>query len=155
MNKTKTVLTQLLAVLLVFQCAAAEASASKPHQDTSQWIGSNYTPAYCSNQVQMWHDFRPEVIDRELAAARKYFGINTLRVYLHYIVYQHEKDELLARIEQFLSICAKHNIRPGFVFFDDCWNRMVRRRSRPANHRPARTRNNSGVAMKFRASVGA
>ena len=118
----RTILAQSLTVLLILQCAAAEPSASRPY-DTSQWIGSNYTPAYCSNQVQMWHDFRPEVIDRELAAARKYFGINTLRVYLHYIVYQHEKDKLLARIEQFLGICEKHDIRPGFVFFDDCWNR--------------------------------
>ena len=31
----------------------------------------------------MWHDFRPEVIEKELAAAQHYYGINTLRVYLH------------------------------------------------------------------------
>lgn len=25
-------------------------------------------------------------------------------------------------IEQFLKICDRHDIRPGFTFFDDCWN---------------------------------
>jgi len=90
--------------------------------DTSAWIGTNYTPAYCSNQVQLWHDFRPEVIDKELAAAVRHLGINTLRVYLHNMVYEAEKDKFLQRIEQFLAICDKHGIRPGFTFFDDCWN---------------------------------
>ena len=90
--------------------------------NTSSWVGSNYTPAYASNQVQMWHDFRPDVIEKELAAAERYYGINTLRVYLHNMVYDAEKDLLLKRIEQFLEICRRHGIRPGFVFFDDCWN---------------------------------
>ncbi len=87
---------------------------------TAGWVGSNYTPAYCVNQVQMWHEFRPEVIDRELAAAKRWFGITTLRVYLHDIPYVAEKDVFLANIENFLRICARHDIRPGFVFFDDC-----------------------------------
>lgn len=102
---------------MVATCAPAVAST-----DTSRWIGSNYTPAYAANQIQMWHEFKPEVIDRELAAAVKYFGINTLRVYLHNIVYDTEKQVFLKRIEAFLKICDRHGIRPGFVFFDDCWN---------------------------------
>ena len=52
----------------------------------------------------------------------KYFGINTLRVYLHNIVYDTEKEVFLERIEAFLKICDRHGIKPGFVFFDDCWN---------------------------------
>lgn len=89
-------------------------------RQTAGWVGSNYTPAYCVNQVQMWHDFRPEVIDRELAAARRYFGINTLRVYLHNIPFDAEREKFLAHLEQFLVICQRHGIRPGFTFFDDC-----------------------------------
>ena len=72
--------------------------------DTSLWVGSNYTPAYASNQVQMWHDFRAEVIETELAAARRYYGINTLRVYLHNMAYDAEQDTFLHRIEQFLAL---------------------------------------------------
>jgi hypothetical protein len=85
-------------------------------------VGTNYTPAYCVNAVQLWHDFRPAVIERELSAAREHFGLTTLRVYLHNIPYDAEKEVFLERIEQFLVICDRHGIRPGFVFFDDCWN---------------------------------
>jgi hypothetical protein len=57
--------------------------AARPQPPTDGLVGSNYTPAYAVNQVQLWHDFRPDVIDKELAAASRYFGISTLRVYLH------------------------------------------------------------------------
>jgi hypothetical protein len=87
---------------------------------TAAGVGSNYTPAYCVNQVQMWHDFRPDVIERELAAAQRYFGLTTLRVFLHNIPHAAEKDKFLAHLEQFLSICQRHGMRPGFTFFDDC-----------------------------------
>jgi len=97
------------------------ALAAGPHE-TAGWVGSNYTPAYAVNAVQMWHDFRPDVVDRELAAARRWLGLTSLRVYLHNLVYEAEKEQFLARIEQFLATCHKHGIRPGFVFFDDCWN---------------------------------
>lgn len=100
---------------------AIKADVKRPY-DTSMGIGSNYTPAYAANQIQLWHEFKPEVIDRELAAAVSYFGLNTLRVYLHNIAYDAEKDVFLKRIEEFLKICDRHNIKPGFVFFDDCWN---------------------------------
>jgi hypothetical protein len=114
-------LAVLALILVAFNRASAEETspASAP-VDASAWVGSNYTPAYASNQVQMWHDFRPEVIDKELAAAKRYYGINTLRVYLHNMVYDAEKETFLRRIEQFLTICRRHGIRPGFTFFDDC-----------------------------------
>jgi uncharacterized protein len=96
-------------------------AAARPQ--TQHWVGTNYTPAYCVNQVQMWHDFRPEVIDGELAAAQRYFGLTTLRVYLHNLPYDHDKQDFLARIEQFLAICQQNGIRPGFTFFDDCHRR--------------------------------
>ena len=90
--------------------------------DTSKWVGANYTPSYAANQVQMWHEFQPDIIDKELAAAKKHLGITSLRVYLHNIVYDAEPDRFLDRIEDFLKICSRHGIRPGFTFFDDCWN---------------------------------
>jgi hypothetical protein len=110
---------RIFAVSLLVISAAVRGLYAEPYQ-TADWVGSNYTPAYCVNQVQLWHDFRPDVIERELAAAKKYFGINTLRVYLHNIPYDAEKEKFLANIEKFLVICDRHGIRPGFVFFDDC-----------------------------------
>jgi len=91
-----------------------------PNPPTDGRVGSNYTPAYAVNQVQFWHDFRPDVVERELAAARKYFGISTLRVFLHDINFFQDREALLANMERFLAICEKHNIKPGFVFFDGC-----------------------------------
>jgi len=78
------------------------------------------TPAYAVNQVQFWHDFRPGIIEKEMAAAKKYFGISTLRVYLHNINFDKERGIFLANLEKFLAICDAYDIRPGFVFFDDC-----------------------------------
>jgi len=108
----------MFAAVVLLSCRAL---AAEPFQ-TAGWVGSNYTPASCVNAVQLWHDFRPEVIEKELAAAKKFFGITTLRVYLHNIPHAAEKDGFLANIEEFLTICDRHDIRPGFVFFDDCWN---------------------------------
>jgi len=92
----------------------------RPKPPTDGRVGSNYTPAYAVNQVQFWHDFRPKVIEAELAAAREHFGISTLRVFLHNINFDEERQTFLANLERFLAICHRHSIRPGFVFFDDC-----------------------------------
>ena len=96
--------------------------AAEPLQ-TAGWVGANYTPAFCVNAVQLWHQFNPEVIQKELAAAQKHFGITSLRVYLHNIPYDAEKAKFLENVDRFVTICDRCGIRPGFVFFDDCWNR--------------------------------
>ena len=116
----------LLMVAVLFLAACGQVASAEgvyipnPKPPTDGRIGSNYTPSYAVNQVQFWHDFRPEIVEKELAAARKYFGISTLRVYLHDINFFEEKQVLLANLETFLSVCAKHRIKPGFVFFDGC-----------------------------------
>ena len=104
---------------LVLVIALSHTAIAAPHQ-TADWIGANYTPGYACNQVQFWRDFRPEVVDAELAAAREYFGITSLRVYLHSINFEEDREAFMKNIEAFLAICAKHEIRPGFCFFDDC-----------------------------------
>ncbi|MBI22505.1 MAG: hypothetical protein CMN05_02785 [Roseibacillus sp.] len=109
-----------LASIICGQVACAQVYEANPNPPTDGLVGSNYTPAYAANQVQLWHDFRAEVIEQEMAAASRYFGIRTLRVYLHNINFDQEKNAFLANIEKFLKICEKHNIRPGFCFFDDC-----------------------------------
>ena len=112
--------TALLAVAGGQAAGADKVYNANPKPPTDGLIGSNYTSAYAVNQVQFWHDFRPKVVEKELAAARKYFGISTLRVYLHNINFDEEKKVFLANLEKFLTICDKHQIRPGFVFFDGC-----------------------------------
>ncbi len=115
-------------IVLTALCAAVDAQLtraddvyqSEPKPPTNGRVGANYTPAYAVNQIQFWHDFRAQVVERELAAARRYFGISTLRVYLHNINFDEEAEVFLANIERFLTICDRHGIKPGFVFFDDC-----------------------------------
>ena len=120
----KAGMNHILRVFIIALLARATPMQASVPANTSTWIGANYTPAYAANQIQMWHEFKPEVIESELTAAVKYFGINTLRVYLHNIVYDTEKEVFLERIEEFLKICDRHGIKPGFVFFDDCWNHV-------------------------------
>jgi len=109
-----------LAFVLGSSLFAADAYQPKPQPPTDGHVGSNYTPAYAVNQVQFWHDFRPDVVEQELAAARKHFGMSTLRVFLHDINFFEEKESLLKNLETFLTICDRHEIKPGFVFFDGC-----------------------------------
>ena len=86
-------------------------------------VGANFGPSDASNQLDMWQKetWNPELIDKELGWAEE-IGFNTIRVYLHYFPYRDDKDGFLQRMDQFLEISAKHNIKPMFVFFDDVWN---------------------------------
>ncbi len=109
-----------LAGALLAAAGQDDAYRPRPRPPTDGLVGSNYTPAYAVNQVQFWHDFRPEVVEKELAAAKKYFGISTLRIFLHDINFFQEKKVLLANLETLLGMCDRQGIRPGFVFFDGC-----------------------------------
>ena len=83
--------------------------------------GAVFVPTNCVNEAQQWDEYDPAVNERELHFASAY-GINVVRVYLHYYVYLKKRDALLADISDFLSRADRHGIRTEFVFFDDCWN---------------------------------
>jgi len=86
-------------------------------------VGCNFTPSTAINQLEMWQadTFDPETIDRELGWAQA-IGFNTARVFLHDLAWEADPEGFKKRIDRFLDIAAKHQIRPFFVFFDDCWN---------------------------------
>ena len=71
----------------------------------------------------MWQadTFDPVTIDRELGYAQD-IGMNTMRVFLHDIPWTGDADGFYQRIDQFLAICDRHQIRPLFVIFDGVWN---------------------------------
>ena len=85
-------------------------------------IGANFSPSTAINQLEFWQEesYDPETIDRELGYAHD-IGMNVMRVYLHYLVWVKNPTKMKDRIEDFLSICKKHDIKIMFVFFDDCW----------------------------------
>jgi len=85
-------------------------------------VGANYAPANAINELEMWQadSFDPKTIDAELALAES-LGMNTMRVFLHDLLWQ-DPAGFTKRLDQFLSICAKHKIRPMLVLFDSCWD---------------------------------
>ena len=86
-------------------------------------VGSNYIPADAINQLEMWQEatFNPAQIDKELGWAKS-MGMNTMRVYLHDLLWQQDAPGLKRRINTFLEIASKHGIKPLFVLFDSCWD---------------------------------
>ena len=90
-----------------------------------KWItGANYIPATAINQLEMWQaeTFDPGTIDRELGWAQS-IGFNTMRVFLHHIAWEADKNGFKKRINDYLTIADKYGIKTMFVFFDDCWNK--------------------------------
>jgi len=89
-----------------------------------KWInGSNFIPSTAINQLEMWQaeTFDPQTIDRELGYAEG-IGFNTMRVFLHSVVWGEDPEGFKQRVNQYLAIADKHHIQTIFVFFDDCWN---------------------------------
>lgn len=86
-------------------------------------VGSNYLPASAINQLEMWQaeTFDPQEIDKEFGWAES-IGMNTMRVFLHDLVWQQDSKAFKNRIDAFLTIAAKHHIRPVLVLFDSCWD---------------------------------
>ena len=88
-------------------------------------IGCNYTPAFACNELEFWQKetFDTIAIEKELALCEKW-GLNTIRVFLHFLVWQKDSN-YKQRIHRFLKLTDKHHIKPMFVFWDDCWNNKV------------------------------
>jgi hypothetical protein len=86
-------------------------------------VGGNFTPSTAINQLEMWQadTFDPETIDRELGWAAG-IGMNSMRVYLHDLLWQQDSEGFLKRIDQYLGIADRHGIKTMFVLFDSCWN---------------------------------
>jgi hypothetical protein len=86
-------------------------------------VGSNYIPATAINELEMWQadTFDPARIDLELGWAES-LGMNTMRVFLHDLLWQQDSKGFQKRVDTFLQIAAKHHIRPLFVLFDSVWD---------------------------------
>jgi len=84
-------------------------------------VGANYVPSDAVNNVEMWRKdtFHPELIRRELGYAAA-CGMNTVRVFLSYIVWEHEGEEFLRTFETFLQIADECGVLVMPILFDDC-----------------------------------
>ncbi|MDQ3133254.1 MAG: cellulase family glycosylhydrolase, partial [Acidobacteriota bacterium] len=86
-------------------------------------------------QLEMWQaeSFDPKRIDLELGWAES-VGMNTMRVYLHDLLWQQDAEGFKRRLDTFLTIAGKHKIRPVFVLFDSVWDPNPQ----PGKQRPPR-----------------
>jgi hypothetical protein len=124
--------TAVLFALLFFFFAAAlwGQTARWPEEKANAWyaqqpwlVGSNYVPKSAINQLEMWQEatFDPVEIDTEFTWAEA-MGMNTMRVFLHDLLWQQDSSGFQKRINQFLTIASRHHIRPILVLFDSCWD---------------------------------
>ena len=83
--------------------------------------GCNYLPATAVNDIDMWQEssFDPETIKAELKLAHE-SGYNSVRVFLHYLVWKEQKFTFKQNIETFLKIADRNGIKVMFILFDDC-----------------------------------
>ena len=118
------------AASLVVLASPAEARDQWTKAQANRWgttqpwaLGSNYTPATAINQLEMWQaeTFDTATIDKELGWAEQ-LHMNTMRVFLHDMLWEQDAAGFKQRIDTFLAIAAKHHIKPVFVLFDSCWD---------------------------------
>lgn len=110
--------------------------------DAQPWlVGCNFIPSTAINQLEMWQGetFDEPTIERELGWAHD-LGFNTIRVFLHDLLWDAEPQAFAARIDVFLAIAARHGIRTLLVLFDDCWHDGAQLGRQPA---PVPGRHNS------------
>ena len=86
-------------------------------------VGADFLPSTAINQLEMFQaeSFDTATIDKELGWAQN-IGMNTMRVYLHDLLYQQDSAGFIKRLDTFLDITKKHNIKPVLVLFDSCWD---------------------------------
>ncbi|HEY3705373.1 MAG TPA: cellulase family glycosylhydrolase [Terracidiphilus sp.] len=101
----------------------SEDQASAWYKQQPWLVGANFLPSNAVNELEMWQadTFDPAEIDREFGWAEN-IGMNTMRVFLHNLVWEQDQAGFQKRIDLFLAIADRHHIRPVFVLFDSCWD---------------------------------
>ena len=125
--------------------ASGEASRWSPDR-ANRWyqaqgwlVGANFITSSAINQLEMFqpNTFDPRRIDTELGWARS-AGLNSVRVFLHDLLWAQDARGFQLRLAQFVSMAARHGIKPLFVFFDSCWDPLPKlgpqRAPRPGVH---------------------
>lgn len=120
----------------------SEARANEWYRDQAWLVGCNFIPSTAINQLEMWQEetFDEATIDRELGWAAG-LGFNTVRVFLHDLLWEAGAAAFTKRIDEFLTIATHHGIRTMLVIFDDCWHDGAKLGPQPL---PVEGRHNSG-----------
>jgi hypothetical protein len=99
-----------------------EAQANAWYAKQPWLVGANFVPSDAINELEMFQaeTFNPTLIDKELGLAEN-IGMNTMRVFLQDQLWTQDPEGFKKRLDTFLTISAKHHIRPLLVLFDSCW----------------------------------
>jgi hypothetical protein len=97
--------------------------AKKWYREQPWLVGCNFISSSAINQLEMWQQasFDTATINRELTWASN-IGMNTVRVFLHDLLWQDDSTGFLKRVNIFLDIASRHHIKPMLVLFDACWD---------------------------------
>ena len=90
--------------------------------DQLPWLrGCNYLPRTAVNWTEIWQreTFDPVTIDQELEWAAK-VGYNTLRINLQFLVWKHDHQGFMDRLNRFLDLAKKHGHYVMLCPMDDC-----------------------------------
>jgi len=108
----------LVLLLLCLSAVAWSQTARWPETRANQWyaqqawlVGTNYVPKSAINQLEMWQadTFDLKEVDLEFSWAEA-MGMNTMRVFLHDLLWQQDATGFQKRIDAFLPIAARHHI---------------------------------------------
>lgn len=122
--------TVLFAFVATLDVSASDASARWSEQKANDWlrekpwlVGCNFAPSTAINQLEMWQaeTFDTVTIDRELGWARQ-LGFNSIRVYLHNLLWEQDSEGFTQRLDEFLGISDRHGIGVMFVLLDGVWD---------------------------------
>jgi hypothetical protein len=99
------------------------AQAAAWQQRVGWLVGCNFVPSSAASQLEMWQaeSFDPATIERELGFAAS-LGLNSLRVFLHDLLWQQDADAFLARLDRFLGLAGARGIGVVPVLFDGVWD---------------------------------
>lgn len=141
MKLFKNTMLALMATAAIFSCAKKEEKKEEAavtvagreiwtKEHAKEWyakqgwvVGADFLPSTAINQLEMFQaeSFDTATINKELGWAQN-IGMNTMRVYLHDLLYEQDSTGFFNRLDVFLGIAAKHNIKPVLVLFDSCWD---------------------------------
>ncbi|HOZ79565.1 MAG TPA: cellulase family glycosylhydrolase [Ferruginibacter sp.] len=132
MQYVKKIIPALFALILLNGCAQKNVTTRTiwKNEQANNWysqqpwlVGCNYSPATAINQLEMWQEasFDTATINKELGWAAS-IGMNTIRVFLHDLLHQQDSAGFYKRMDTFLDIASRHNIKVMFVLFDSVWD---------------------------------
>eukprot|EP00759_Apiculatamorpha_spiralis_P056528 PhF_6_TR817/c0_g1_i1/m.1242 len=109
-----------LVALIVTLCVNAD-----PLFNTAGWAGAEYTPARApANSLWLYNytHYKTQV-EFELQQLHRHFGFNTIRLFLHNMVYDIDNGTTLFQaLDWFFTVASKNGMKTSLgPFFDDCW----------------------------------